>query len=226
MASSKPSLIARPAPAYQISGTKTTSITSNNTSSTTRGHSTSHRWATPSTMAKSPTSTSQWAMGFIKRPSGFISMMMEWCWGITAPRGPTNNPASSIYMPCLTLASTPPSRHFQPGSDICSLAPAGTSRSCSKQWPTPTTGAWPKKSHAITNLTTISQRSPSRLSSISVTSTLYEHGLAHVSPASCSPTPLNGSPHCKMCQGSWEQYILGGRGVVAHRAACMYIPRH
>jgi hypothetical protein len=134
MAFCKPSPIERPAPAYPTSNMKTDSTTLNSESSTTRTPSMSPQLAICSTTAKSPTSTSQWVMGFIKRPSGFASMTTGWCQAITAPRGPMSSPTSSIFTPRPTIVSTPPLRRSQPGSGICSPAPEGTFRFYNKRW--------------------------------------------------------------------------------------------
>jgi hypothetical protein len=157
MASCKPSPVRKPAPASPTGGTKTDSAALSSTSSTTRTLSTRPQLVTPSIMAKSQTSTSQWVMGSIKRPSGFDLMMMGPSQVTTALRGPTSDPTSSTYMQHLTTVSIPPLRHFHPSSDTCLPVLVGTSRSYSKLWLTWMIGAWPARSRVIANLMTTSQ---------------------------------------------------------------------
>jgi hypothetical protein len=197
MASYKLLPIRKPAPACPTNGTKANSTALNSASSTTRTPLMSHRLDTPSTTARSQTSTFQWAMGCIKRPSGSASTTMGPSWDIIVHRGPTSSPTSSVYMQHLTTVSTPPSGHSHPGSNTCLPAPVGTSRSYSKPWLTQMIGAWPARSCAIANSMTTSRQWQSRLSSTSVTSTPFKCSLDHVSLASCLPVPLNESPHYK-----------------------------
>jgi hypothetical protein len=156
MASYKPSPIRKPAPAYPTSGMKTDSAALSSVSSTTRTLSTRPQLVTPSIMAKSQTSTSQWATGSIKRPSGFDLTTMGPSQVTTVLRGPTSSPTSSTYTWHPTTVLTLPLRHSHPGSDTCLPAPVGTSISYSKPWLTLMIGAWPARSHAITNSTTTS----------------------------------------------------------------------
>jgi hypothetical protein len=226
MASSRPLPIGKPPLLSQLSDTKIDYTTSNNAYFTTKQALTSLPQATHSTMGRSPTSISQWAMDSTRRPSGSDSTTMGPYPVTTACRGPTSNPISSTCMCHLTTVSIPLLRHSQPGSDICSLVLAGTSRSYSKQWPTLTTGAWPVRSCATANSTMTSRQSQSKSSNTNTTSTPFEHGLCHVSPALCSLVPPNEWPLCKMCRGSSEQYVQDGRGVVAHCMASISTLRH
>jgi hypothetical protein len=205
---------------------KTASAPLSSASFTMRTLSTNPRQAIPSIMAKSQTSTSQWATGSIKRPSGFASTTMGPSQATTCLRGPTNSPTSLTCMRCPTTVSTPLSRHSCLGSGTCSLVPVGTSSSCSKLWLTWMTRVWPTRSCATVNLTTMSQPSPSRSSNINTTLTLSEHGLHHVSPTLCSPMPPNGSPRYKTCLGRLGQYVRDERGVVICHAASMFAPHH
>jgi hypothetical protein len=190
----KPSPIKRPVPVCPTKGTKTDSAALSSTSSTIRTLSTNPQPAIHSTMARSQTSTSQWATGFTKKPSESASTTMGPSRGITVLRGPTSNPILSTYTWHLTIALTPPLKHFQHGSDTCSLVLVGTSKFYNKRWPILTIGAWPARSRTMVSLTTTSWRSQLKSSSTNAISTPSEHGLHHVSPASCLPGVPNEWP--------------------------------
>jgi Chromo (CHRromatin Organisation MOdifier) domain len=96
---SRQSPIERRAPVWPPNGTKTKSTTWSNKCSTTSRHSTSPLWATSSMLGRSVTSRSQLATDYTGRPSGYISTTMAPSPAITAPRGPTNSPSLSTYMP-------------------------------------------------------------------------------------------------------------------------------
>jgi hypothetical protein len=226
MASCKPSPIRRPAPVCPTNSMKTDSAPLNSASSTTRTPLMNPQLATHLTTEKFQTSTSQWATGCTKRPSGFTSTMMGLSRGTTACRGPTSSPTSLIYMQHLTTASTPPLRCSWLGSDICSQALAGISKFYSKLWPIWTIGAWPARSCDTANSTTTSWRLQSRSSSTSMTLMPFEHGSHHVSPALCSPMPPNGLPCWKTSRRRLEWYIRDGREVVAHHTVSMSAPCH
>jgi hypothetical protein len=224
MGSSRPSLTEKLAPASLTSDMRIASIASNNKCSITRLRSMNLHLGTCSTMARSAISTSQCAMGCTKRPSGSDSTTMAQYLAILAPRALTSSPTLSTYMWCQTTVSTLPSMRSQPGLGTCSPAPVGTFRFYNKQWPTPTTGGWHVKSHAIESSMMMSQWSLSRSSNISATLTPCEHALPLVSPDSCSPARLNELLLCKMCRGSSEQYTQGGRGAVAQHMASISVP--
>jgi hypothetical protein len=226
MASYKPSPTERPAPVSPTNGMRTNSVTSNSVSSTMRIPSMSPRLATHSIMAKSQTSTSQWATGSTKRPNGSDSMMTGPSQAITVLRGPTSSLTSLTYMWHLTTASTPLLKHSHLGSDTCSLVLAGTSKSCNRLWLTLMTGAWPARLPAIASSTMTSQPLPSKLNNTNATLMPSKHSLRHVSPALCSPTPSSRLPCYKTCLGSLEWYVRGGRGAVAHHVASMFTLRH
>jgi hypothetical protein len=173
-----------------------------------------------STMGRSLISRSPSAMGYTKRPSGSTSTTMAPSPAITALRGPTSSPTSSIYMPPLTTVSTRLSNHSQRGFDTCLLAQGVTSRFSKMRWPTPGIGATPRRL-LVTESSTMTYRLwQSRSRSISTTWMQPMLALDHVSPDLCSHGPRKGLSPCKMYRGSWGHYAQDGRRPLAcHRAS-------
>jgi hypothetical protein len=226
MAFYRPSLTEKPAPASPTNTMKTDPTAWSNASFTTKTCSTSPQLAIQSTMARSRTSTSQWATGSTRRPSGFGSTTTELCQGTMPHRGLTSSPISSIYMRHPTTALTPPLKPSQAGSDICSPAPVEISRSCSKLWLTRTIGDWPVTSRSTASSTKTSPLSRSKSSSTNATSTPSGCGSRHVSLDSCSHVPLSGWPPCKTSRGKWGRYVQAGREAAACHAVSMFTPHH
>jgi hypothetical protein len=212
---SRPSPTERQAPAWPQRGTRIVSTTWNSKFCTTSKPLTGHPWVTSSTLGRSATSRSRWAMGYTKKPNGYGSMTTAPSPAITVPRGPTNSPTSLTYMPPPTTASTHPSNRFQRGSDICSPVQVVTFKSCRRPWPTLEIGASPEKSLAIASLMTTSWQWPSRLKSTSGIWTLPVPASDHVSPNLCLPGLRRGSPPYKTCQGRLECCAWGGRRPLA-----------
>jgi hypothetical protein len=199
MGSSKPLQIVRltqllPRRAMRIASTIWSSA-----SSITRKPSTMLPMVSSSIMDKSPISTSWWVMGYTRRQSGSNSMMMEWSWDTLQNKVQISSPISLICTPPPTTASTHPSSPYLHGSNICSQVLAATSTFSKLPWPTPTTGAWRKRSHITGKSMTMSPISQSK--SRSTSGTLRQHGpiLHHMSPALCSLKPQSMSSRSITC---------------------------
>jgi hypothetical protein len=141
MDSSRPSPTERLTPPSLQNGMKITSTPLSSESCTTRIPSTSHLWAMSSTTGRSATSTSLSVVGYIRKPSGSISMTMGQYPGITQPRDRMSNHTSLTYMWPLITASTCLLNSYLCGSATCSLGPEVTFKSSNKLSPTLTTGA-------------------------------------------------------------------------------------
>ena len=197
----RPSPTVKPTPLSPPKPIKIDSMAWSSMSYTTREPSTCHLKATLSTMDRSPTSTSLSAMGSTKKPSGYASMTMELSQGTVPHKGLTSSPTSSTSMPRPTLAPTPPLKLYRHGSGTCSLALAATFKYYKPQWPIPTTGGWPTKSHGTGRSMMISRPWQLSLRGTSATSTLHKPVSCHVSPISCSPALLN----ALSCSAMWPE---------------------
>jgi Chromo (CHRromatin Organisation MOdifier) domain len=221
---SKPSPTARPALVSPPNATRTDSTTSSKKSYITRGPSTTPPKGTSSTMARSRTSTSRLATGYIKRPSGYISTTMGPCQATMLGKAQTSALLSSTYMRPPTTAPTPPLNLFRRGSATCSPARELTSRSSNRRWPTQTTGASHERLPTTASLTTKSQPWPSRSKSTSATWTLRARAWDPVSPVSCWPGRRRELPLWRTCRGRSEPCAQGGRRPLVCPEASTFVP--
>ena len=207
----RPSPMERPTPLWPQNDMKTASTPWSSESFTMRKTSMNLPWATPSTMGKSPTSTSPWVVGFIKRPSGYGSMTMAPSQAISAPRAPTSSLISLTSTLPPTTASTPPSLLYLHGSDTYSRDLEATSTSSKPLWPRLMTGAWHKRSRGTERSTTTSHILWSKSKSISRTLRWRRPTLHHVSLASCLPKLQSVLKCFVTCRGKWQRCVQGGR---------------